>query len=84
MVVLLSAISLGRIGFGLLLIMAFSAGLAVVLMAIGLLMVHARRFMGRFQGNGVLVTRWLPMTSAAVITLFGAAIAVQALGMGIV
>ena len=42
-------------------------------------MVYARRFMGRFEGNGLLVTRWLPLTSSAVITLFGVAIAVQAL-----
>jgi ABC-type nickel/cobalt efflux system permease component RcnA len=68
-----------RVGFGLLLIVAFSIGLAAVLIAIGLLMVYARRLMGRFQGEGVLITRWLPLTSAAVITVFGVAIAVQAL-----
>src|SRR5262249_29488521 len=38
LVVLLSAIALQRIGFGLLLIIAFSVGLATVLIAIGLLM----------------------------------------------
>jgi ABC-type nickel/cobalt efflux system permease component RcnA len=79
LVVLLSALSLHRLAFGLLLIVAFSLGLAVVLIAIGLLMVYARRFMSRFQGEGRLVTRWLPLTSAAVITLFGIAIAVQSL-----
>jgi ABC-type nickel/cobalt efflux system permease component RcnA len=79
LVVLLSAVSLNRIGFGLVLIVAFSVGLAAVLIAIGLLMVYARRFMSRFQGEGPLITRWLPLTSAAVITLFGVGIAVQAL-----
>jgi ABC-type nickel/cobalt efflux system permease component RcnA len=79
LVVLLSAIALQRIGFGLLLIVAFSVGLAAVLIAIGLLMVHARRFMSRFQGEGALITRWLPLTSAATITVLGLAMAVQAL-----
>ena len=79
LVVLLSAISLGRVGFGLLLIVAFSLGLAAVLTGIGLLMVYARRFMRRFNGEGPVITRWLPIASAAVITLVGVAIAIKAL-----
>ncbi len=79
LVVLLSALSLNRVGFGLLLIVAFSVGLAAVLIAIGLLMVYARRFMSRFHGEGRLITRWLPLSSAAVITFLGVALAVQAL-----
>lgn len=71
LVVLLSAISLQRIGFGLLLIVAFSIGLAAVLIVIGLLMVYARDFMSRFQTNGRVITRWLPLASSAIITLFG-------------
>jgi ABC-type nickel/cobalt efflux system permease component RcnA len=79
LVVLLSAVALRRIGFGLLLIVAFSVGLAAVLIAIGLLMIYARRFMSRFQGEGLLISHWLPLTSSAVITVLGVAIAVQAL-----
>jgi ABC-type nickel/cobalt efflux system permease component RcnA len=79
LVVLLSAIALQRTGFGLLLIIAFSVGLATVLIAIGLLMVYARRFMSRFQGEGLLITRWLPLTSAAIITVLGMAMVMQAL-----
>ena len=79
LVVLLSAVALRRVGFGLLMIVAFSVGLAAVLIGIGLLMVYARRFMSRFQGEGPLITRWLPLTSAAVIALSGVVIAVQAL-----
>ena len=79
LVVLLSAIALQRIGFGLLLIIAFSVGLAAVLIAIGLLMVYARRFMSRFQDEGPLITRWLPLTSAATITVLGMAMVMQAL-----
>ncbi len=79
LVVLLSSLALNRIGFGLLLIVAFSVGLAAVLIAIGLLMVYARRFMARFQGEGPLIKRWLPLTSSAVITILGIAIAIQGL-----
>src|SRR5439155_23818507 len=52
LVVLLSAVALRRVGFGLLLIVAFSVGLAAVLGGIGLLMVYARPFMARCQGDG--------------------------------
>jgi ABC-type nickel/cobalt efflux system permease component RcnA len=79
LVVLLSAVSLGRIGFGLALIAAFSAGLAAVLVGVGLLVLHARRLMARVTGQGVIVTRWLPLTASAVITGLGLVLAVQAL-----
>jgi ABC-type nickel/cobalt efflux system permease component RcnA len=79
LVVLLSAVALHRVGFGLFLILAFSVGLAAVLIAIGLLMVYAGRFMSRLKGEGPLLTRWLPMASAAVITLLGLAITFRAL-----
>jgi nickel/cobalt transporter (NicO) family protein len=79
LVVLLSAISMQRIGFGLLLIVAFSAGLAAVLIGIGLLMVSARHFMSRLQTNGELITRWLPLASSTIITLFGLGMVLQAI-----
>jgi len=79
LVVLLSAVALRRIGFGLFLIVAFSVGLAAVLIAIGLLMVYARRLMARVEGTGPLITRWLPLTSSVTITVLGIAIAAQAL-----
>ena len=79
LVVLLSAVTMQRIGFGLLLIVAFSVGLAAVLIVIGLLMVYARRFVARFHGTGTLTTRWLPLTSSAFIVLFGVALTWQAL-----
>jgi ABC-type nickel/cobalt efflux system permease component RcnA len=79
LVVLLSAISLNRVAFGLVLIVAFSVGLAAVLIAIGLLIVYARRLMTRFHGEGAILTRWLPLTSSAVMTVLGAAIVIQSL-----
>ena len=79
LVVLLSAVALRRVGFGLFLIVAFSVGLAAVLIAIGILMVYAASLMARFRSDGPLITRWLPLTSSAVITILGVAIAIQAL-----
>jgi nickel/cobalt exporter len=79
LVVLLSAFSLHRIGLGFFLITAFSLGLAGVLIGFGMLMVYGRRFMTRLRADGPLTTRWLPVASAAFMTILGAAIAVRAL-----
>lgn len=79
LVVLLSAVALHRIAFGLFLIVAFSMGLAAVLIAIGLLMVYARRFMSRVGSEGPVITRWLPIASAAFISVLGFAITLRAL-----
>ena len=85
LVVLLSALAWRRLGLGILLVVAFSVGLAAVLVAIGVLMVHARRLLGRVRADGPLTTRWLPLASSAVITVLGVLIAVQALaGAGII
>ena len=67
------------LGFGLLLIVAFSVGLAGVLITLGLLMVSARHVITRLQGEGQLMTHWLPLTSAAVLTVLGLAMIAQAL-----
>lgn len=45
LVVLLSAIGLGRLGFGMLLIVAFSGGLALVLSGIGLAVLYSSRWL---------------------------------------
>ena len=85
LVVLLAAVAMGRVGLGLLLIVAFSAGLAAVLIAIGLLVVWAGRFVSRWSGEGTMVTRWLPLASSAVVAVFGFALVVQSLaGAGVV
>jgi ABC-type nickel/cobalt efflux system permease component RcnA len=79
LVVLLGALAIHRIAFGLFLIVAFSAGLAAVLIGFGLAMVYARRFMSRFAARGPLTERWLPLASSAVITVVGITIALQSL-----
>ncbi len=79
LVVLLAAISLQRVGYGLLLVIAFSVGLAGVLTAVGLLFVYAGRLLKSAGGFGRLA-RVLPVLSALVITCAGVAICYQALG----
>ena len=79
LVVLLSAVALHRVGFGLFLIVVFSAGLAAVLIATGLLVVYSGRFMTQLHGDGPLLRRWLPLASAAAVTALGFAIALRAL-----
>jgi ABC-type nickel/cobalt efflux system permease component RcnA len=78
LVVMLSAIALQRIGFGLLLIVAFSLGLASVLTTIGVLWVHAGRLFGRIPARRNLI-QILPALSALFITVIGLGIALQAL-----
>jgi len=76
--VLLSAIALHRVALGMLLIVAFSIGLAGVLTGIGLLLVYARRLFEHFPTDGRLL-RVLPVASAAIVTLAGLGITLQAL-----
>jgi ABC-type nickel/cobalt efflux system permease component RcnA len=78
LIVLLSAISLHRVGYGLVLVVAFSVGLAATLTAVGLVFVYAGRVIKRSAGSGRLV-RLLPVLSAFVIMCVGAAILYQAL-----
>lgn len=78
LVVMLSAISLHRVAFGLVLILAFSIGLAGVLTGIGLLLVYAGKFFNRIPTQGRLI-RLVPVASAAVIVLAGIAITAAAL-----
>jgi nickel/cobalt transporter (NicO) family protein len=79
LVVLLGALAFHRVAFGLFLIVAFSAGLAAVLISLGLAMVYAGRFMSRFGAQGPLTQRWLPLASSAVITVIGITLTLQSL-----
>jgi nickel/cobalt transporter (NicO) family protein len=78
LVVLLSAIALHRIGFGLALILAFGAGLATTITAVGLLAVLARRAFKRVPLDGRFAAA-LPAVSALVILAVGIGITVNAL-----
>jgi nickel/cobalt exporter len=77
LVVLLGAIAQHQVALGLLLILAFSVGLAATLTALGLLVVHARRATTRLNVPRRLVTA-LPAASALAIVGLGCVLALQA------
>jgi nickel/cobalt exporter len=78
LVVLLAAISLHRVGFGLLLIVAFSAGLALTITGIGLVAVLARTAFGRLSFNGRVLSL-VPTLSALVIVVAGVGMTARAI-----
>ena len=78
---LLSAVALHRIAYGMVLITAFSIGLASVLIVIGMMVVSTRHWFERFPaGEGLL--RRLPVFSAAAITLIGVMLIIRAVTTG--
>jgi nickel/cobalt transporter (NicO) family protein len=77
LVVLLGAVAQHRIGLGLVLIVAFSAGLAATLTGLGIAVVHARRALARLPAPGRLATA-VPALSAALIVVVGLALTAQA------
>lgn len=72
MVLLLSAIAIGRIGLGLVLLIAFSLGLAGVLMAIGMLVIYAKSWLPESATHTQHpVLRFAPVASAFIILCVG-------------
>ena len=72
LVLLLGAIALGRAGLGLLLLVSFSAGLALVLIAIGSIVLYARHLLpDRKRASSGWFLRYVPVASAAVVTVIG-------------
>ena len=71
--ILLVAVAINRILFGLTLILSFSLGLAVILIVIGMVMVNSRRLFDRME----FLDRFapvMPVVSSAVVILLGAAL----------
>ena len=69
LVLLLSAIALGRIGLGLGLLVAFSLGLAGVLMAIGVIVLYAKQLLPDSEQTSQHASfRLIPVASAAAAT----------------
>ena len=77
LVVLLAAITLHRVAFGMLLVVAFSAGLALTITGIGLVAVLARGAFRRLSFEGRLVSL-LPAASALVILTAGLVMTIHA------
>lgn len=75
---LLFAISLNKLVWGLIILGAFSLGLAAVLVAIGILMVIAKPVIESFTGEGIWLKR-LPIVSAFVVILLGAILVAKAI-----
>jgi ABC-type nickel/cobalt efflux system permease component RcnA len=72
LIALLAAVAIGRLVFGLALVLAFGVGLAAVLMGVGLGTIRVRDLMGRRLPGGIAT--WAPVLSAAGICLLGIAL----------
>jgi ABC-type nickel/cobalt efflux system permease component RcnA len=82
LVVLLAAISQHQIGLGLVLIVAFSLGLAATLTFLGLSIVYAKRIGTRISSPTLRsspIVRMLPLASNLVILVLGLVLTVNAL-----
>jgi ABC-type nickel/cobalt efflux system permease component RcnA len=77
LVVLLGAISQHQVALGLLLIAAFSLGLAATLTGLGMAVVHARRLTARLDFSSRF-TAALPAASALVIVAVGCVLTAKA------
>jgi nickel/cobalt transporter (NicO) family protein len=75
LIVLLSAIAAGQAAFGLLLVIVFSIGLALVLSAVCLGVVYGKRAAAArgltLAGRAPGLARWLPLLSAAIVLAAG-------------
>lgn len=80
--VLLAAVSLGRVGLGLTLIAAFSVGLAAVLTGVGLALLYGRgvveRRHGRRGGRGARLLALTPKVSAVAMVAVGVVLTANA------
>ncbi len=82
LVLLLSAIALGRVGLGLVLLVAFSLGLAGVLMAIGLVVLYAKHLLPDGEKTSRHAAfRLIPVASAAIIIGVGLIMTAASLGV---
>ena len=82
LILLLGAISIGKVALGMVLLLSFSLGLAIVLMATGLLVLYAKNLLPEGTGQGSPLFRYMPVVSAAVIVIIG--IAMTGVAMGVI
>ena len=79
LVIMIVAATIGRLGLGLAMIVAFSAGLAGVLITLGIVLVTVGRHTWNAARRPPALARWLPVGSAALVVGLGAALAWQGL-----
>ena len=77
--VLLLAIGLNRTALGMVMIVAFSVGLAAVLVGLGLLLVTGSPLLSRFDRGSGWFTQRVPLVSALVVAVLGCLMAVTGL-----
>jgi ABC-type nickel/cobalt efflux system permease component RcnA len=87
LIVLLSAIALGRTWFGIVLVIGYGVGMAVVLTLAGLLLVGVRNRLrqhlggasGRISAAAQRWTRLVPMLTALLVLVVGAGLAIRSI-----
>jgi nickel/cobalt exporter len=77
---LLGAVAVGRAGFGLMVVIAFSLGLAATLTGVGLLFLYAGRFLEQraMAGPWSGLLRFAPAAAALAVTASGVLIVARA------
>ena len=80
LVLMLAAISAGRILYGLVLTIAFSVGLAATLTIVGLVFLHIGNVFGRTAFSNSRVFKALPVFSAFIVAFVGALICYSSFG----
>ena len=80
LILLLSAISIGRTGLGMILLLAFSLGLALVLTAAGLAVLYAKNLIPERKRSDNAFFRYMPVVSAAAIVVIGVVMTSVSLG----
>ena len=82
LILLLSSIALGQTAFGLGLLLSFSAGLAIVLMGIGVVVIYAKNLLpSQSRLSQHVAFRFVPVFSAVVVMILGILMTMTSLGM---
>jgi nickel/cobalt transporter (NicO) family protein len=83
LLLLLGSLAAGRAGYGLVLVIAFGAGMAMVLAGIGLALVYASRFIERLPRSSSLGRAWdmVPLVAALVVVIAGLYLTSQSLSV---
>ncbi|TAF59114.1 MAG: high-affinity nickel-transporter, partial [Oscillatoriales cyanobacterium] len=74
----LSASALGNVGLGMTLVVAFSLGLALVLSAIGLVLVYAKQHFNKLPKQ-IAAVKFMPAISAVLVMFLGLGITGEAI-----
>ncbi len=81
LIILLATLATGRAAYGLILVVAFGIGMALVLGGIGLGLVYAARWMARSPSGSIFsrAVRWAPLATALIILGVGLFVTGQAI-----